>query len=75
MHSRSLCGWVGLNKVIQDQSVTDIYAFYITVVIMRNMRAQLLTFQTGVFSQDLCYNVTIRFYHKRVASGMIIRLL
>ena len=32
------------------------YAFYITIVIMRNMRAQLLMFQNGVISQlDSCY--------------------
>ena len=31
---------------------------------MRNMRAQLLTFQNGVFIQDSCYSVITRFYQK-----------
>ena len=41
---------------------------------MRNMRAQLLTFQNGVFSQDSCYRVIIQFYRKKIASGMLISL-
>ena len=51
------------------------YVFYVTTVIMRNMRGQLLTFQDGVFSQDSFYSVNTRFYGKSIASGMIIRLL
>ena len=39
---RSLCSWAGLNEAIQDQSVST-YVFYVTILIMRNMRAHLLT--------------------------------
>ena len=42
---------------------------------MCDMRAQLLTFQNGVFSQDLCYRVITRSYRIIVASRMILRLL
>ena len=34
------------------------------------MCAQLLMFQNGVYSQDLCYKVITRFYQIIVASGM-----
>ena len=51
------------------------YVFYVTIVIMCNMRAQLLTFQNGIFSQDSCFSVISRFYRITAASGMILRLL
>ena len=51
------------------------YVLYVTIVIMRNVRAQLLTFQNGVFSQDSCNSVITRFYRIIAASGMILRLL
>ena len=51
------------------------YVFYVITIITRNMRGQLLTFQNGVFSQDSFCSVNTRFYRKRVASGMILRLL
>ena len=40
--SRSLCSWAGLNEAIQDQSVST-HVFNVTILIMRNMRAHLLT--------------------------------
>ena len=49
------------------------YVFYVTTVIMRNMRGQLLMFQNGVFSQDSFCSINIRFYQKREASGMILK--
>ena len=39
------------------------------------MHAQLLTFQNGVYGQDLCYGAITRFYRIIAASGMILRLL
>ena len=33
------------------------YDFYVTILIMRKMRTQLLTFRNVVFSQDLSYSV------------------
>ena len=48
------------------------YVFYITIVIVRNMRAQLLTFQNGIFSLESCYGVDTWFYRKIIASGMLI---
>ena len=54
--SRSLGSWVGLKEAIKIK-VLSTYVFYVTIVIMRNMRAQLVTFQNGVFSLDLCYGV------------------
>ena len=51
------------------------YVLYITIVIMRNMLTQLLTFQNVVFSQDSCHSVITRFYRIIAASGMILRLL
>ena len=71
LRSRSPCSWAGLNEI--KGLLT--YVFDVTIVIMRNMRAQLLTFQNGVYSQDLYYRVITRFYRIIEASGMIIRLL
>ena len=52
------------------------YVFDVTIVILHNVRAQLLTFQNGVFSQDLCYSSVIsKVYGIIAASGMISRLL
>ena len=39
---RSLCSWAGLNEAIQDQSIST-HIFYVTILIMRNVRAHLLT--------------------------------
>ena len=52
--------------------VLSTYVFYVTIVIMHNMRAQLLTFQNGVFSLESCYGVDTWFYRKKIASGMLI---
>ena len=35
------------------------YVFYVTIVIMHNIHAQLLTFQNGVFSQDSCLEILL----------------
>ena len=51
------------------------YVFYVTTVIMHNMRAQLLTFQNDVLSQDSCNSVITKFYRIIAAPGMILRLL
>ena len=51
------------------------YVFDVTIVMMRNMRAQLLMFQNGIYSQDLYYRVITRFHRIITASGMIMRLL
>ena len=40
--SRSLCSWAGLNEAIQDQSILT-HVFYVTIIIMHNMHAHLLT--------------------------------
>ena len=39
---RSLYSWAGLNEAIQDQSVST-HVFNVTILIMHNMRARLLT--------------------------------
>ena len=71
VRSRSSCGWAGLNEI----KALSTHVLYVTIVIMRNMCAQLLTFQNDVFSQDSCYSVITRFYRIIAASGMILRLL
>ena len=35
------------------------YVFYITIVVMRDMRAGLLTLQNDILSQDSCYSFII----------------
>ena len=40
--SHSLCSWASLNEAIQDQSIL-MHVFYVTILIMHNMRAHLLT--------------------------------
>ena len=42
VRSRLLCSWGGLNEAIQDQSVST-HVFYVTILIMHNMHAHLLT--------------------------------
>ena len=73
VHSRSLGSWVGLKKLFKIKVLLT-YVFYVTIVIMCNMRAQLLMFQNGVFSLDSCYGVNTWFYRKKIASGMLISL-
>ena len=40
--SRSLCSWGSLNEANQNQSVST-HVFYVTILIMHNMHAHLLT--------------------------------
>ena len=63
VRSHSLCSWDGL-KETKPFKIKGLftYVFYITIVIIHNMCAQLLTLQNGVYSQDLYYRVITRFY-------------
>ena len=49
--------------------------FSTSLVILRNMRAQLLMFQNGVLSQDLCSRAITWFYRKKIVSGTLKSLL
>ena len=53
--SHSLCSWASLNEAIQDQSVLT-HVFYVTILIMCNIRAHLLTLAKMVTLPRLVQN-------------------
>ena len=72
--SRSLGSRVGLTEPFKIK-VLSTYVFYVTIVILRNMRTQLLTFQNGVLIQDSYSRAITWFYQKKIVPGTLKSLL